>query len=176
MRNTFFLFTLLFLSACNNVDQELNQVKALQDQLTKSEQVFQAWNLEHMTQRKKDVESLLDSVSNYYTNKNLVMDLPVGLLMADFKATAKSYKRVYGDYSRVKEELEYSKTQLFNLSRDLESGAMEKDSALRYISEEAIAVKSLYEQVYKLDTMFMQSERMYAERLPKVDSLISTFQ
>jgi hypothetical protein len=175
MRNLAFISALFLLASCSNVDQELSEVKALQEQLSKSEQVFQKWDLEHMTQVKSEVESLLDSVSNHYTNKNLVMDIPTGVIMAEFKSSAKAFRKATGDYTQVKNELTLSKEQLDNLAKDLSSGAMEKDSAVRYISEEKLAVKSVYDQVFKLDTMYMRAERMYTDKRPKVDSLIATF-
>jgi len=157
------------------MEQEVSALKKLQVQLDAAETVFKTWDLDSMNLRKDQVTARLDSVSNFYTNRNLIMEMPVGLLMADFKNAGKAYKRIAGDYHRVKEELDFSKGQLIRMKEDMESGSMKQEQASQYLSEESLAVKSVYDQVFKMDTIFMRSEKIYAEFTPQVDSLIATF-
>ena len=169
------IFILIALASCSSVEEELKQTEALQTKLSQADEVFQKWDFEQMKSRKKQIDERIDSVSSYYKNNGLVMDMKVGLIMADFKNSGKAFKRITADYNKVKEELSFSKSQLENMATDLKAGTMEKEAMKGYLIEEKEAVDAIYAQVVKLDTIFMRSDKVYSKYAPKVDSLMATF-
>ncbi len=169
------IFILIALASCSSVEEELKQTEALQTKLSQADEVFQKWDFDQMMTRKKQIEERIDSVSSYYKNNGLVMDMKVGLIMGDFKNSGKAFKRITADYNKVKEELSYSKSQLENMVTDLKAGTMEKETVKGYLTEEKDAVDAIYAQVFKMDTIFTRSDKGYSKFAPKVDSLMATF-
>ena len=162
------IFILIALASCSSVEEELKQTEALQSKLSQADEVFQKWDFEQMMTRKRQIEERIDSVSSYYKNNGLIMDMKVGLIMGDFKNSGKAY-------NKVKEELGYSKSQLENMATDLKAGTMEKETVKGYLTEEKEAVDAIYAQVFKMDTIFTRSDKGYSKFAPKVDSLMATF-
>jgi len=156
MKNTqlsisFFLLALIYLSngACTRIDytKELAQVDSLS---VKVDSILSNLNaidtsevMGYIPLMKEDLQWIQENISEENVNAAKIFIYKV-------KTVNKLSLTFTYDYVKAKKESELSKTQLFDLRKDLVNSSIEKNDALKYIEDERKAVEAINNHTIKM--------------------------
>jgi hypothetical protein len=100
------------------------------------------------------------------------LDKESGFLMSDYRHIRKPFKRIKESYDSDRKELEFTKLQLYNLSKDLKKQLLEPEQAEEYFLTEFNAATSTEIQIKSLLAGYRMADNTFKELHPKVQELI----
>ncbi len=178
MRNVIFiLFTaVIFFSACKPKTIYQTEIASLDSLIyavdTSIVNLGQIDTLRY-TELGKKFSERINFVQAWYSQRGDTIRRETAMIMADYRELKKPFMKFRGEYERVERELIFTKTQLVNLSHDLEHNLLDTNIVKRIYQEERKAAEKVIVDTKSLAISNIVTKRKLAVIEPKVDSLIA---
>lgn len=164
----------LLLTACSDYSSERKEVADLMDRVDQADASFQELMLQGLPMTEADIMDRLEMISDEYTAREEVFDKDLGILLADFKAYRKIFKKLGEKQAKIKEDLELSKKQLLDLDNDLKNRSVDAQMVEKYLDDERLACETVEQNVLAMKNLYLQGGKGYGRKVIAIDSVISS--
>ena len=145
--------------------QEIKTIDSLENEISVRLKKYDALDLENLNQIALKAKSNTARLKQVVTD---TIDQELGRLMTIYKDYRKADLDMYRRFLQLKEELQYSQSQLNNLSTDLSKNSINKDSVRYYLELEKNASVQVIKQFEDMSSMLPQ----YYQTFDSVNTLL----
>lgn len=164
------IIAMLALGGCNQNphSKRIEVVDSLQTAFNKMQTTFESIDYDHHNENRMDIMKDIDRIEGHFRMRQDTMPRDLALKLSEYRLVWKGYKRMKGEYSKVKEEFDYSQDQLVALKEDLENNAVNEALAKRFLQEELEVIRNLDLNARSFGTKMERTEKYYIEQKPGI--------
>lgn len=164
------VFALLNLGGCNQNPhtKRIEVLDSLQTAFAKTYAIFDSIDYDRHHQNRADMMKDIERIEGHFRMQQDTMPRDLALKLSEYRLVWKGYKRMDGEYQKVKEALDDSKEQLATLKTDLENNAISETLGKRFLQEELEVFRNLDLGARSFSIKMKRTEKYYKEQKPAI--------